>query len=309
MIARSLLRTAADAVALWTVRFYFELSYRLLAAPAGRRFLRLAAAPTAPAVHGYSTTDDLQALVAILDPSPDDVLVDLGCGLGEVAIAIHRQTGSRVVGVDAAPRAVAHARRRAARAGVGAFVRFEVADLTSPPVRGSAAYALDSLMFLRSPPQALALASRSLEPPGRVFATFVDHRGLDRDAFARFIEGEWLRLDALDDVTAQFRRRNRERATLANQLLRARLGWSDRLALRLVAVEEALVMRLIERGRLRRWRFSITQPPAGSDAGDIRPSWSDRSYGAGPARGYRSPMAKLPRPVPPSTDRSSGVGR
>lgn len=256
----------ADLVVPWTVRLYFEVSYRLLSAPAGREFLLRSAGPQAPAVHGYATAGDLQALVAALEPSPDDVLLDLGCGTGDVAIAIHWQTGCRVVGVDAAPRAVSEARRRAARAGAGAFVRFEVADLTSPPIRGSAAYALDSLMFLRSPAQALALASRSLAPPGRVFATFFDHRGLDRDAFAQFIEGEGLRLEVLDDVTAEFGRRNRQRATVAHELLRNRPGRSGRLALQLVTAEEAVVRRLIESGRLRRWRFSVVRQAAGSES-------------------------------------------
>lgn len=266
MILWAPLRGPVDAVVRWSVRFYFDLSYRALSAPAGRQFLHHSAAPHAPAVHGYSTADDLRTLVAVLDPSPDTVLVDLGCGIGDVAIAIHRQTGCRVVGVDAAPRAVAQARRRAARAGAAASVRFEVADLASPPVGGSAAYALDSLMFLRSPAQALALASGSLAPPGRVFATFIDHRGLDRVSFTRFIEGEGLRLDLLQDVTAEFGRRSRQRATVARELLRRRPGWSGRLGLELVAAEEAIVTQLIESGRLRRWRFSVAQLARGSDS-------------------------------------------
>ena len=290
MTLRSLVRVSGDASVRWIAGLYFEVSYRLLAAPAGREFLRASAAPDAPAVHGYATSKDLDALLEALHPSPEDLLVDLGCGMGNVAIAIHRRAGCRVVGVDAAPRAVAEARRRAAEDDVGATVRFEVADLASPPVRGAAAYALDSLMFVRRPPQALALASRSLEPPGRVFATFVDHRGLGREAFARFIEGEGLRLERLDDVSAELGQRSRERAAVARRLLRGRPRWAGRLGLQLILAEEAIVAWLFERRRLRRWRFVVIQRAPGPTWGTTRPRRSERAYGDRARAGYRPVM-------------------
>jgi SAM-dependent methyltransferase len=271
---RSLLRTITDAGRDAIVEWYFAASYRALATPAGREFLRAAAAPDAPAVHGYSTTEDIAALLEALQPSRDDVLVDLGCGIGEVAIAVHRGTGCRVLGVDASPRAIAEARRRASAAGVSSAVRFEVGDLGSTSMRGSAAYALDSLMFVRRPPDVLASVSRSLEPPGRVFATFIDHRGLDRDSFARYIAGSHLRVERIDDVTGQFAERSRRRAAAARRVFRARPPRVGRLGLLLVLVEEATVTWLIERGRLRRWR--LTTVLAESFAGDRSESSGSR---------------------------------
>ncbi len=257
---RSLVPAIPDGAAGRIASLYFEVSYRLLAAAEGREFLRASAAPDAPAVHGYSTLQDLAALLEALHPSPADTLIDLGCGIGEVAIAMHRRTGCRVVGVDAAPSAIAEARRSAAADGVHASVRFEVADLASPPVGGSAAYALDSLMFVPRPTQVLASVSRSLEPPGRVFATFVDHRGLDRDGFARFISGAELELERLIDVTGALGQRSRERAAVARGLLRARPASAGSLGLLLVLVEETLSTWLIRRRRLRRWRFTVIRP-------------------------------------------------
>lgn len=262
---RSLLRTIADAGRDAIVEWYFAASYRALAAPAGREFLRAAAAPDAPAVHGYSTAEDITALLAALQPSHDDVVVDLGCGFGEVTIAVHRRTGCRVLGIDASPRAIAEARRRADAAGVPAGVRFEAGDLGSTSIRGSAAYALDSLMFVRRVPDILASISRSLEPPGRIFCTYIDHRGLDRDSFAHYIAGSHLRVERIDDVTGQFGDRSRRRAAAAKRVYRARPPRDGRLGLLLVLVEEAAVTWLIERGRLRRWRFTtaVAEPFAG----------------------------------------------
>jgi 2-polyprenyl-3-methyl-5-hydroxy-6-metoxy-1,4-benzoquinol methylase len=239
---------------------YFAISYRALATQAGREFLHTASVRDAPAVHGYSTAEDLVALIDALQPSPADVVVDLGCGIGEMAIALHRRTRCRVVGIDASGPAIAEARRRADEAGVAAAIGFELGDLGKTTVNGSAAYALDSLMFVPRAPGVLAGLSRSLQPPGRVFATFIDHRGLDRDSFARYLTAGGIRLEQLEDVTAQFADQNRRRAAAARRVYRARPWRSGRLGLLLVLAEEATVSWLIRRGRLRRWRFTIIRP-------------------------------------------------
>lgn len=260
---RARLRGIAERTAGRLVRAYFEAGYRVLASPAGREFLRRAAAPGAPPVHGYTTPGDIEALVEALRPTEMDLLVDLGCGVGEVALAVHQKTGCRVIGVDGAPRAVAEARRRARLVGTAGAVRFRVGDLASPPSGGSGAYAMDSVMFVPRPPAVLAAAARLLEPPGRIFATFVDHRGADRDAFTRFIEGGGIegggiRIERLDDVTPAFREASRRRAASARRMILAEPTSPGRLGLLLVVAEEALVTRLLERGRLRRWRFTAT---------------------------------------------------
>jgi len=257
MTLQSLVRALADRCTSLLVSTYFDVSYRLLASAGGRELLRAAAAADAAAVHGYTTSRDVDALFDAIRPSPSDVLMDLGCGMGDVAIEIHRRTGCRVVGVDGAPAAVAEARRRARAAGADPAVRFVVADLSSPPVRASAAYALDSLMFVPRPPEVICSLSRSIEPPGRIFVTFLDHRRLGRDAFARFIEAGGVRVERLEDVSAEFRQRNRQRAVAARRLLRDRPSWIGRLVGWLVLAEEAFVARLVRRGRLRRWRFIV----------------------------------------------------
>ncbi|MFI2101874.1 class I SAM-dependent methyltransferase [Isoptericola sp. NPDC019693] len=91
---------------------------------------------------------DFDALYAADDPPPweigrpqpallelvrrsvlEDPVLDVGCGTGVLALAVAR-AGHRVVGVDAAPRAISRARERAAGAILAppGEVRFEVAD-------------------------------------------------------------------------------------------------------------------------------------------------------------------------------------
>ena len=266
MPIRSLPGMMADACRDAIVGWYFAATYRALATPAGREFLRAAAPLDAPAVHGYSSAEDIAALLETLQPSHDDVVVDLGCGIGEVAIAVHHRTGCRVLGIDASLPAIVEARRRTKAAGVTAAVRFEVGDLHSTPIRGSAAYALDSLMFVPRAPGVLASMTRSLEPPGRVFCTFIDHRGLDRDSFARYLSGEGIQVKQLEDVTAGFAERSRRRAAAARRVFRARPRRAGRPGLLVVLAEEATVSWLIGRRRLRRWRFTASRSSAAAAA-------------------------------------------
>jgi cyclopropane-fatty-acyl-phospholipid synthase len=242
---------------------YFAMTYRVLGTPAGREFLMAARERDAPAVHGYSTADDIAALTRALRPSPDDLVVDLGCGISEVAIAVHRRSGCRVVGIDASERAVNEARRRADEAGVADAVRFEVGDIGTKAVGGSVAYALDSLMFVRRAPDVLSSALQSLGPPGRLFATFIDHRGRGRDSFTQFLTRPGVRLELLEDVSASFLDQSRRRTAAARRVLRARPPLAGRMGLLLIVAEEAIVARMIERGRLRRWRFTLVRSPPG----------------------------------------------
>ena len=56
-------------------------------------------------------------------------VIDLGCGKGAVALAVARELGARVHGVDALEPFVLEARRRSRSAGLEAWCSFECADL------------------------------------------------------------------------------------------------------------------------------------------------------------------------------------
>jgi 23S rRNA (uracil1939-C5)-methyltransferase len=66
--------------------------------------------------------------LALLDPRPEDRVLDLFCGLGNFTLPIARRAGS-VVGVEGDPGLVQRARDNAARNGV-ANAEFHAADLT-----------------------------------------------------------------------------------------------------------------------------------------------------------------------------------
>ncbi len=240
------------------VAAYFDVSYRLLATGPGRSFLDRAAAQGGPAVHGYTSTADLVALVEDLGPSPADLLADLGCGFGAVGMEVHRRAGCRVIGLDTSRAAIVEARRRVARAGLERQVRFVLGDLSHPPHTGATgAFALDSLMFVRRPWRALAAAARSLDPPGRIFVTFVDHRGLTSESFAARVASAGLAVKRLDDVTDGLRDQTSARARVAREVLKDRPNLAGRLAMRLIVGEEAILQGLIRRGVVRRWRFTV----------------------------------------------------
>lgn len=242
------------------VRVYFELSYRLLLDSAsGRAFLERARPDGDPATHGYLTHTDLEVLLATFHPSSGDELVDLGCGVGDVALEVHRRTGARILGIDGSDRAIAEARQAAARAGAAPAVHFVVGDLRSPPVTDArGAYAIDSLMFLPDPAVTLTTLAGKLHPSALVFATLLTFGRTTEASLRARLASRGLRVETLDDVTSALRLRSRRRRTLARTLLRApSVTPRGRLAMLLVLGEESLVSTLAARGRLRRWRFVV----------------------------------------------------
>ncbi len=240
-------------------RVYFEVSYELLVGSiAGRRFLVLTAAGGAPA-HGYLTSGDLEALLTDLDPAPGDRVLDLGCGIGGVALEVHRRSGARVIGIDASRRAVAEATIRAQRAGLDASVTFLAGDLSRPPRVGLAsAYAIDSLMFVPDLAQAIRGIDQVIGPDGRLFATLLVVGSGGGDRLRRSLRAANARVERLDDVTTALGQSSRRRADVARALLcEGSATPRGRLAMRLILGEEALVQRFAARGRVSRWRFSI----------------------------------------------------
>jgi SAM-dependent methyltransferase len=240
-------------------RAYFDISYRLLAGSvAGRRLLALPAAGGGP-VHGYFTSEDRDVLLADLDPAPGDQLLDLGSGLGGIAIDLHRRTGADILGVDISSQAVSRATTRARQAGVGASVGFLAGDLARPPRTGAAgAYAIDSLMFVPDLAGALRGIGDTLGPGGRLFATLLVVGPGAEARLEQAIRAAGADLERLDDVTPALAERSRARAGAAALLKRDGTTTSrGRLAMRLVSAEESLVQARIASGRLNRWRFVV----------------------------------------------------
>lgn len=243
----------------WLARLYFGLSYRLLdGSVAGHTILRRAAGE-GPPVHGYLTPDDLDVLVADLGPRAGDHLFDLGSGMGDVALEIHRRTGASVTGIDLSQRAVDAADRRARRAGARAHVAFRQGSLTMPPRIGAHhAYAIDSLMFTANPAGVVRELGGVLEPGGAAFATIVMFGRDGGRRLGRWLEAPGLRIVRFDDVTPALAARSRTRSGIARRVLVAPgTSTRGRAAALLVLAEETFVRGLIARGLASRWRFVV----------------------------------------------------
>lgn len=73
-------------------------------------------------------TDKKAHILAKLALEPGHRVLDIGCGWGGMALAIHRITGGEVLGVTLSREQLAIARKRAEQAGVADRVRFELRD-------------------------------------------------------------------------------------------------------------------------------------------------------------------------------------
>ena len=98
-------------------------------------------------------------------------MLDVGCGPGDSSFAAAAVVGpeGEVLGIDRSHAAVARARSRAARAGLG-HVRFANADLETSVLAGGfdAAIGRGVLVHLRRPAAALAQVAAAVEPGGIV---------------------------------------------------------------------------------------------------------------------------------------------
>jgi SAM-dependent methyltransferase len=76
-----------------------------------------------------TTEDAVQAMLKLADVKKADVVYDLGCGDGRIAIAAVKNFGARGVGIDINPVRIKEAKENARKAGVENIVRFEENDL------------------------------------------------------------------------------------------------------------------------------------------------------------------------------------
>ena len=242
------------------MRTYFETSYRLLTrSAAGRSFLRRAPPSPDIEVHGYFTLADLDALLAGLQPSGADLLLDLGCGIGDVARAIHRRSGAAIVGVDVSRTAINEARARVATSGMQHFVRFKVGTIGSlPDLAATSAYAVDSLMFLPTLAVAVEAIGEELHGQGRLFLTLLTMGRSPAERLRDSLTIPGADHLALEDVTDAFVVSSQRRRRVARSLFRdPRASALGRTAMALVLAEETLLGGLVRRGWAGRWRAVV----------------------------------------------------
>lgn len=86
----------------------------------------------------FHPTHTSRTLAEALEITPDDVVIDVGCGCGVLSFVAARLGAKRVIGCDLSEEAIEIARRNAVLLGVQDRVEFRVGDLLQP-VRGERA--------------------------------------------------------------------------------------------------------------------------------------------------------------------------
>ncbi|MFJ8477077.1 class I SAM-dependent methyltransferase [Kitasatospora sp. NPDC094011] len=107
-------------------------------------------------------------------PRPDDVIVDVGCGTGSLAVLLGRvEPRARVIGVDPDPGTLELARRKAAAAGAAPEWRVGMGDAVAELVGAEAADTVVSSLVLHQCPvpmkqAVLASMHAALRPGGKL---------------------------------------------------------------------------------------------------------------------------------------------
>lgn len=115
--------------------------------------------------------------LSVVDPAPDDRIVELGCGPGvAAALVCERLTTGQLVAVDRSATAVARTSARNAahvEAGRLSVVRSEVDALTLPPASATKVFSVNvNLFWTRTPTRELAVLREILEPGGVLFVLY-----------------------------------------------------------------------------------------------------------------------------------------
>ncbi len=110
-------------------------------------------------------------LVQALDLPPGSLLLDAGCGVGDVAVRLARDFGMRVSGIDILDFNIDEARQRASAQQVGdrvEFLQMSFARLQFPPERFDGVYTVETLVHASDPRAVLQEYRRVLKPGGHI---------------------------------------------------------------------------------------------------------------------------------------------
>jgi demethylmenaquinone methyltransferase/2-methoxy-6-polyprenyl-1,4-benzoquinol methylase/phosphoethanolamine N-methyltransferase len=120
-----------------------------------------------------------QMTVALAGVAPGEMVLDAGCGTGELTMAARRAAGAtgQVLGIDSSPEMIAVARRKAARAGLA--IDYRVAGVEALPFPDSTFDVVVNSMMMHHlsddlKRRAVAEMKRVLRPRGRLL--IVDFR-------------------------------------------------------------------------------------------------------------------------------------
>jgi precorrin-6B methylase 2 len=120
--------------------------------------------PTPPVV--------VKAMLKLAEVKPNDVIYDLGCGDGRIAIAAAKDFGARAVGIDIDPKRISEAQENANNAGVADRVKFMRGNLFDADIHDATVVTLYLLpsVNLQLKPKLL----RDLKPGTRIVSHSFD---------------------------------------------------------------------------------------------------------------------------------------
>jgi SAM-dependent methyltransferase len=108
-------------------------------------------------------------------------VLDVGCGLGQLARAMANGAGRRVIGIERSAEQIAEGRRLAEREGEASFVEFRQGDASSFPLADDEwgtfdlAHTRFLLEHLREPLPVVRAMARAVRPGGRIVLEDDDH--------------------------------------------------------------------------------------------------------------------------------------
>ena len=205
-----------------------------------------------------------QTMLERLADKPGDEILDIGCGAGELALALARaRPKSHVIGVDISPDLLEAARKRGERR---ANVSFELADAASWSPRGTAPDLLVSrhgVMFFEDPTAAFTSIRTRAAPGAQIF--FSCFRNAAENPWSKDVAG-LLELPSPPDPFAPgpfaFADEDRVRSILY------RAGWKD---IRFEAVDFPFVLGLGDEAVAEALHFYTSIGPASAVFAEMEP--------------------------------------
>lgn len=98
--------------------------------------------------HGMADVAQLDFLIAKMEIGAEDLVLDIGCGYGQIAEYIHDRTGARIVGIDISSSAVARGNERALSSGKPLrFIQMDLQSLSLPEMKFSKTISIDTIYF------------------------------------------------------------------------------------------------------------------------------------------------------------------
>jgi ubiquinone/menaquinone biosynthesis C-methylase UbiE len=142
---------------------------------------------------GQADMDAINNLVALLDVSKDDTILDLGCGAGGISEYISDQTGAHVTGIDYAASAADTANSRtAAKRDRLSFIEGDMNALAFADESFNKIISIDTIYWVADTDDAIAAFVRLLKPNGRLGIFVACTPEIENEASAFEPDGTWI---------------------------------------------------------------------------------------------------------------------